>query len=143
MEEKYIVDRIEETYVVCENQLTGNLENIKRDELPQKILEGMLILKNNNGFKIDVMNSLIIIKKVVNKLKENWNDKENLYLVTNKLNNAIKCTNLGKKENIYIKDEKLIKILEKGNIIIKNGENFSIEKEKTEELKLALENFEK
>ena len=83
------------------------------------------------------------IKKVVNKLKENWDDKENLYLVTNKLNNAIKCTNLGKKENIYIKDENLIKILEKGNIIIKNGENFSIEKEKTEELKLALENFEK
>ena len=30
MEEKYIVDRIEETYVVCENQLTGNLENIKK-----------------------------------------------------------------------------------------------------------------
>ena len=66
-------------------------------------------LKKENGiFKIDVLNCPVTREKALEELKSNWEDVDDLYVVNNKLNKALKCTNLSRKENIYVKDENLI-----------------------------------
>jgi hypothetical protein len=98
----------------------------------------MSIKKINGKFEIDVLNCSITRKNVIESLKENWENSDNLYVVNNVLTSALKCTNIEKRENIYIKDENIISNSSKGTIIQKDGENFKIDFEKTEELQQAL-----
>jgi hypothetical protein len=138
MNENYVIDRFEGNIAVCENQQTGEMVDIPKENLPQNIVSGMSIKKVNGKFEIDILNCAITRKNVVNALKENWENTENLYVVNNVLNKALKCTNIEKNENIYIKDEAIISKSDKGTIIQKNGENFTIDFEKTAELKETL-----
>jgi hypothetical protein len=141
MNENYVIDRFEGNIAVCENQQTGEMVDIPKENLPQNIVSGMSIKKVNGKFEIDVLNCAITRKNVVNALKENWENTENLYVVNNVLNKALKCTNIEKNENIYIKDEAIISKSDKGTIIQKNGEDFTIDFEKTAELKETLKNL--
>lgn len=141
MEEKYIVDRFEENFAVCEKQSNNEMINIPKEDLPEQIQEGMTIKKENGEFKIDSLNCSVCMKKALDELKNNWNI-EDLYVVNSILSNAVKCTSLNKSENIYIKDEELISKLDKGTILKKESESeFIIDNLKTNELKEKLVNM--
>ncbi len=45
---RYIVDRFEDVYAVCENE-SGNMCNILKNDLPADIKEGDVLAKNNDG----------------------------------------------------------------------------------------------
>ena len=45
--EKWIIDRIEEDYIILENN--GNIKNIKKREIKFSIKEGDVIIKNKEG----------------------------------------------------------------------------------------------
>jgi hypothetical protein len=141
MNENYVIDRFEGNIAVCENQETGEMVDIPKENLPNNVVSGMSIKRTNGKFEIDVLNCSITRKNVIESLKENWENSENLYVVNNVLKSALKCTNIEKRENIYIKDENIILNSNKGTIIQKDGEKFKIDFEKTEELQQALKNL--
>ena len=142
MEEKYVIDRFEGDLAVCENSQTREMINIPKEDLPMNVQEGMSIKKTKRGFEIDTLNCSVCIKKALETLKKEWENLENLYIVNNVLDKAVKCTSLNLLENIYIKDEAIISSLEKGTIVRKLAENnFSIDTEKTAELKERLLNM--
>ena len=49
---KFIVDRIEENFAVCEDD-NKNMINIELCKLPKNIKEGDVIMKDDNSFYID------------------------------------------------------------------------------------------
>lgn len=50
---RYIVDRIEECFVLCENE-QGEFINIERKKLPENVREGDVIMQKGNSFVIDI-----------------------------------------------------------------------------------------
>lgn len=50
---KYIIDRIENNIVVCENQDTKKIENFKIEQFPEGIKDGDIVILENEKFKID------------------------------------------------------------------------------------------
>lgn len=50
---KYIIDRIENNIVICENQETKKMENFKIDQFPEGIKDGDVVILENEKFKID------------------------------------------------------------------------------------------
>ncbi len=63
---KYIVDRIEENIVICENQETKKMEEFEKINFSEEIKDGDVVILENNKFKID--------KKETEKRKEEIND---------------------------------------------------------------------
>ncbi len=63
---KYIVDRIEENIVICENQETKKMEEFEKMNFSEEIKDGDVVILENNKFKID--------KKETEKRKEEIND---------------------------------------------------------------------
>lgn len=50
---KYIIDRIENKIVVCENQNTKKMEKFKIEQFPEGIKDGDIVILENEKFKID------------------------------------------------------------------------------------------
>lgn len=50
---KYIVDRIENNKVICENQETNKMEEFEKINFPEEIKDGDIVILKNNKFKID------------------------------------------------------------------------------------------
>ena len=50
---KYIIDRIENKIVICENQETKEMEKQKIDQFPEDIKDGDVVILENEKFKID------------------------------------------------------------------------------------------
>lgn len=50
---KYIIDRIENEFVICENQATKAMEKFKIDQFPEDIKDGDVVILENEKFKID------------------------------------------------------------------------------------------
>lgn len=50
---KYIVDRFEGNFVLCEND-RGEFINIKRKKLPQNTKEGDVLVQKGDSFVIDI-----------------------------------------------------------------------------------------
>lgn len=50
---KYIIDRIENNIVICENQETKKMENFKIEQFPKEIKDGDIVILENEKFKID------------------------------------------------------------------------------------------
>ena len=50
---KYIVDRIEENIVICENQETKKIEEFEKINFSEEIKDGDVVILENNKFKID------------------------------------------------------------------------------------------
>jgi len=50
---KYIVDRIEENIVICENQETKKMEEFEKMNFSEEIKDGDVVILENNKFKID------------------------------------------------------------------------------------------
>lgn len=65
----YVVDRIEEDIVVCEDRFTGDFINIKLSILPEGIKEGTIIKYSNNGYIIDT----ILEEEINSSIQELWN----------------------------------------------------------------------
>lgn len=63
---KYIVDRIEENIVICENQETKKMEEFEKINFSEEIKDGDVVILENNKFKID--------KKETEKRKKEIND---------------------------------------------------------------------
>lgn len=72
---KYIIDRIEKEYAVCENCKTGKMENIIRNIIPESAKDGdVLLIKDDNTAEIDeeeTRKRKERIEKLRNKLKKN------------------------------------------------------------------------
>lgn len=67
-EEIFIVDRIEEDNVVCENRNTGKIIKIKIQELPKGIQEGKVIKYLDGKYYFDE----ILEKDINKKITELW-----------------------------------------------------------------------
>lgn len=50
---KYIIDRIEENIVVCENQETKKMENFKIEQFPEGIKDGDIVILKDEKFEKD------------------------------------------------------------------------------------------
>ena len=50
---KYIIDRIENKIVICENHETKEMEKFKIDQFPEDIKDGDVVILENEKFKID------------------------------------------------------------------------------------------
>ena len=50
---KYIIDRIENNMVICENQETKKMENFDKSMFPEQIKYGDVVIRENDTFRID------------------------------------------------------------------------------------------
>ena len=50
---KYIIDRIENNMVICENQETKKMENFDKSMFPEQIKDGDVVIRENDTFRID------------------------------------------------------------------------------------------
>ena len=50
---KYIIDRIENDIVICENQESKAMENFTKNLFPSEIKDGDVVIKENDKFIID------------------------------------------------------------------------------------------
>lgn len=50
---KYIIDRIENDIVICENQESKAMENFHKNLFPSEIKDGDVVIKENDKFIID------------------------------------------------------------------------------------------
>lgn len=50
---KYIIDRIEENIVICENQENKKMEEFKKEMFPKEIKDGDIVILQNNKFVLD------------------------------------------------------------------------------------------
>lgn len=51
---KYVIDRIEDNIVVCQNLETKEMVEIEKKLLPQNIKDGNVLLFENNEYKLDL-----------------------------------------------------------------------------------------
>lgn len=51
---KYIIDRIEENIVICENQETKKIEQFNKEQFPNNIKEGDIVYLEENKFKVNL-----------------------------------------------------------------------------------------
>lgn len=50
---KYIIDRIEETKVICENQENKKMEEFDKEMFPKEIKDGDIVILEKEKFKIE------------------------------------------------------------------------------------------
>ena len=68
---KYIIDRIENNMVICENQETKKMENFDKSMFPEQIKDGDVVIRENDTFRIDeeeTENRKEYIEKLMRKL---------------------------------------------------------------------------
>lgn len=68
---KYIIDRIENNMVICENQETKKMENFDKSMFPEQIKDGDVVIRENDTFRIDeeeTENRKEYIEKLMKKL---------------------------------------------------------------------------
>lgn len=69
--EKWIIDRIEEDYIILENN--GNITNIKKREIKFSIKEGDILVKNKEGkYILDKEATVERKKHIENLTKDLW-----------------------------------------------------------------------
>lgn len=70
---KYVIDRIEDNIVVCQNLETKEMVEIEKKLLPQNIKDGNVLLFENNEYKLDLDEEQIRRKRIrerFNRLKQ-------------------------------------------------------------------------
>ena len=63
----YVVDRIENNIVVCEERKTGKMVNIKKEILPKEVKEGDIIKFENGLYSIDYEETKKEKERIANK----------------------------------------------------------------------------
>lgn len=51
---KYVIDRIEDNIVICQNLESKEMVEIEKSLLPQNIKDGTILLFENNEYKLDL-----------------------------------------------------------------------------------------
>lgn len=71
---KFIVDRIEENFVLCENFDTHEIEDFENSILPEGVKEGDIIIYDEelDKYYIDEESTEIRKKEMVDKMKKIW-----------------------------------------------------------------------
>ena len=62
---KYIIDRIEENIVICENQETKKMEQFNKEQFPNNIKEGDIVYLEENKFKVNLNEIEELMKKLM------------------------------------------------------------------------------
>ncbi|MGG7165759.1 DUF3006 domain-containing protein [Clostridium ihumii] len=70
---KFIIDRFEENFVVCEDE-NGIMKNIEKSLLPKDVKEGDVILKDNNIFYIDYEETKKLREEINQMTKNLWSE---------------------------------------------------------------------
>lgn len=73
MEELYTIDRFEGEFAVCENRETGEMINIKKENLPEKIKEGSILKLKNGKYFLDEEKEQEISDRIKQKMDNLWN----------------------------------------------------------------------
>lgn len=76
---RYVVDRIEEDYVVCENEDTGEMEEIDMFFLPNDLEEGDILVYDEDldEYYIDYDEKKLRKARIENKMEDIW-EEENM-----------------------------------------------------------------
>lgn len=71
---KFIVDRIEENFVLCENFETHEIEDFENNMLPENIKEGDILIYDEtlDRYYIDVEGTEVRKKEIIKKMNEIW-----------------------------------------------------------------------
>lgn len=71
---KFIVDRIEENFVLCENYETHEIEDFENNILPENIQEGDILIYDEelDKYYIDEKNTELRKEEIRNQMKEIW-----------------------------------------------------------------------
>lgn len=70
---KFIIDRFEENFAVCEDE-NGIMKNIEKSLLPKDVKEGDVILKDNNIFYIDYEETKKLREEINQITKNLWSE---------------------------------------------------------------------
>lgn len=70
---KYVIDRIEDNIVICQNLESKEMVEIEKNLLPQNIKDGTILLFENNEYKLDLKEEELRRKRIserFNRLKQ-------------------------------------------------------------------------
>lgn len=67
---KYIIDRIENDIVICENQETKKMESFPKNMFQENIKDGDVVIKDGNFFKVDEQETLDRKKHIEDLMKK-------------------------------------------------------------------------
>ena len=73
MESKFVIDRFEEGYAVCENRDTKQMHNIEIKDLPEGAKEGTVLKFENGKYVIDELEEQEISNRIKQKMDNLWN----------------------------------------------------------------------
>lgn len=70
---KFIIDRFEEEFAVCENE-KGIMVNVSRNKLPKEAKEGDVLIIENENIYIDVEETEKLRKEIEELTKDIWEE---------------------------------------------------------------------
>lgn len=70
----YVVDRVEEDVVVCEERNSGQIIQINKKDLLVEVSEGDVLKKKNGIFEKDEDMEQVIKKRIERKMQKLWKD---------------------------------------------------------------------
>lgn len=70
----WVIDRFEENFAICENRENKEIRIINLLELPENIKEGNVLKLKNNKYEIDLEEEKRIEDRILQKMKNIWND---------------------------------------------------------------------
>ena len=73
MESKFVIDRFEEGFAVCENRDTKQMHNIEIKDLPEGAKEGTVLKFENGKYVIDELEEQEISNRIKQKMDNLWN----------------------------------------------------------------------
>lgn len=73
-EKTFVIDRFEEEFAVCEDRETGRMINIKKEDLPEEIVEGDVLKYKNFTYEIDYEEKQKIEDRINEKVKDLFED---------------------------------------------------------------------
>ena len=77
---RYVVDRIEEEFVVCENEDTGEMEDIDIFFLPEDVEEGDILIYDEDldEYYIDYEEKKLRKARIEDKMEDIWEEESML-----------------------------------------------------------------
>ena len=74
MEQKLVMDRIENNIAICEDKKTGEIIEVEKIYLPQNIKEGDIIKKEKEIYIKDIQEQEKVEKRIKDKMDKLWKD---------------------------------------------------------------------
>ena len=74
MNEKWVIDRIEENVAICEERNTGKKKEIAKEQLPEGAKEGSVLKQENGKYVLDRKAQQEIEERIEEKMNNLWNN---------------------------------------------------------------------